>query len=145
MSRHKRHRGGQPGNQNARTHGFYAAKLSIEQIREFADILNKGCTEPTFAILRIKLGYILNHTPVNRRLLREFTGLLYKWLISQDNYDRETKAEIRQFVRDSKAAIISKNNTLPEPIVSPNGKTVNYCRNESSLNDKITEIFAGTK
>ena len=118
MPRIKRKRGGQPGNRNARKHGFYAANLSPQEISELWNILNQGGIEPELAILRMKLGFILRYAPGNHRLLREITGLLYKWYRSRYGFNREDKSVFRKFICDFKNAVRDKENNLPEPIVS---------------------------
>jgi hypothetical protein len=66
----------------------------------------------------MKIGFVLHRAPGNRRLLREVTGLLYKWCRANFNLDRcnrEDQAAVRQFIRDFKIAVINQNYTLPEP------------------------------
>ena len=93
MTRIKRKRGGQQGNQNARKHGFYSSTLNPEEICRFWNILNQERIHPEIAVLRIKLQSLVQQvesqrntfgiqpkcTPANRRVLREVSRLIVKW------------------------------------------------------------------
>ncbi len=94
-----RQRGGQPGNHNARKHGFYSAHLDPQEISEFWNILNNGASEPELVVLRLKMKHIYEYAPGNDRLLREAKRLLYKWFLANYDLSRHTQAEIRVFVR----------------------------------------------
>jgi uncharacterized protein YjcR len=59
MKKKKRNRGGQKGNQNARTHGFYASSLTPDETCRFLDILNHEYLDPDIAVLRIKIQGVL--------------------------------------------------------------------------------------
>ena len=64
----KRKRGGQPGNQNARKHGFYSGGLAAGQQAAFpAAIALKG-VDREIAILRLKIASVLASDPQNYRL-----------------------------------------------------------------------------
>ena len=51
----KKKRGGQKGNQNARTHGFYSSTLTPEEISQIWTLISQEHVSPDVAILRIKL------------------------------------------------------------------------------------------
>ena len=99
MPRIKRRRGGQPGNQNARKHGFYSPYLSREESRNLEKALAKGAADRKAAAISIKLKSALSHDPDNRRVVREACRLLYKMFDSQYNLSREEKTEFRRLVR----------------------------------------------
>ena len=84
----KRKRGGQKGNQNARKHGFYSGTLSLTEICEFWNITTLERVDPEIALLRLKLKSLLRHDPDNRRVLREASRLLAKWLRTKYRLDR---------------------------------------------------------
>jgi hypothetical protein len=122
MPRHKRPRGGQPGNQNARKHGIYSANLSLEELQALYNLINQEHLNPATAVLRLKLDFIRRHAPGNKRLMREVSGLLNKVCLSQFNLadlSRQDKAELKEFLRVSKAALFVNNtlgkSSLPEP------------------------------
>jgi uncharacterized protein YjcR len=55
MKQKRRNRGGQKGNRNARTHGFYASTLTPDETCRFLNIINQARLEPDVAVLRIKV------------------------------------------------------------------------------------------
>jgi len=141
MPRHKRRRGGQPGNQNARKHGFYASNLTREELAELWRRCNEQGTEPGLALLHMKLLFVLRHDPQDPRLLRELARLYNKWLYSKFGDSLEAKAEIREmtrgFIRSIKNGIIS----LPEQIEARPSKTDRKTPERMRLNEKTA---AGT-
>jgi hypothetical protein len=112
----KRHRGGQPGNQNARRHGFYSLYMSQEEISRLEQIVETEGIEKMVAIYRVKLSSALSHAPGNARLIRETVALLAKWYCSRYGLKGEDRTFIRQLIRN---ALVKQAN----------------CRNESSLED----------
>jgi hypothetical protein len=115
MGRHKRQRGGQPGNQNARKHGFYAVHLTPQEIAQFWNILNNGVDEPELVVLRIKTANLTKYAPGNPRMLRELRRLIYKWGISKYGYSRKTLSDFRTAIRMLFTPIEGKTNISPEP------------------------------
>src|SRR4030042_1423218 len=99
MGRHKRHRGGQPGNQNARKHGFYSLYMTRPEIRELLKILDREDIDRGISMLRIKLKSVLRLDPANRRVLREAVRLLYKWYIIENQFIGAEKTEFKKSVR----------------------------------------------
>ena len=55
MKKKKRNRGGQKGNQIARTHGFHASALAPGETCRFLNILNQERLYPDVAVLRLKV------------------------------------------------------------------------------------------
>jgi hypothetical protein len=122
----KRKRGGQPGNQNARKHGFYSDYFDPRQLRKFRKIIKQEGVSPQVAAIRIKLNSVLGSGTVNRRLLREARHLLVKYYVSEGNLSKEDRTEIRRFVR-----AIFKNAGTNQPQTKLI-KEMNKYRNESS-------------
>lgn len=96
----KRKRGGQPGNQNARKHGFYSAYMSLPEIGEFWQALNLGGDERELIAFRIKLSSALRWYPHNPRVLREASCLLSKWFRSKCRLAGAENTEIKKFIRN---------------------------------------------
>ncbi len=90
----KRHRGGQPGNQNARKHGFYSSSLNQAEICRFLNTVNLEGVKPEIAVLRLKLSSVLERNPGNRRVILEACKLLAGCYASKFNM---TPGEIRKF------------------------------------------------
>jgi hypothetical protein len=101
MSKLKRHRGGQPGNQNARKHGFFSASMSPEELCEFWKNLKTGDGAPReLVVLRTKVVAALNISPGNRRIINDASRLVAQWVISQDPHaSRREKAKVRKAIR----------------------------------------------
>src|SRR3972149_4573016 len=97
--RQERHRGGQPGNQNARRHGFYSKTLSPNEICRFWSIVNTQGVDPEIAALRIKLHSVLQTDPGNRRGLREGVKLLPKWVVARNRLDRKGARLVKREIR----------------------------------------------
>jgi hypothetical protein len=115
MPRNKRRRGGQPGNQNARKHGVYAVNLSPEDINELCTLINQGDVDPALAVIRMKFAFIAQQASSNRRLLREVSGRLHKWMFSHYTCSRRERTIFRKFVREFRESILNGAGSLPEP------------------------------
>jgi hypothetical protein len=76
----KRNRGGQPGNQNARKHGFYSRVLDDEQKRNLKYAASLKGIDEEIALLRVELISIVQHDPDNIRLISQAAGLLSRLL-----------------------------------------------------------------
>ena len=94
----KRQRGGQKGNQNARTHGFYAGRLSPAEICQFWNTINTEGIEPEIAALRVKLRSSLERDPGNRRVLREAAKLLARWYSSKYRLDKADSSTMKKLI-----------------------------------------------
>jgi len=71
----KRKPGGQPGNQNARTHGFYSKHLSPEDHRVLQAAAGVSGLDYEIALLRTKILSILAHDPDNPVLFLALSAL----------------------------------------------------------------------
>ncbi len=121
----KRRRGGQPGNQNARKHGFYSPYMSRPEISELNKILVTEGIEKTVAFYRLKLISALRREPGNRRLIREAAALLANWYCAQYGLYGEYKTLVKKFIRHALQAQAN-------------------CQNESYLDDIESPGNAGT-
>ncbi len=116
MGRKKRHRGGQPGNQNARKHGFYAGNLTQAELAELWRHCNENGTDPSDAILAKKMAFVLLHGPENKRLLRELARVINRWGYAKFGSHGQDGEDIRETTREIINAIRNKQFTLPEQI-----------------------------
>ncbi|MDE2802911.1 MAG: hypothetical protein OXK21_08520, partial [Chloroflexota bacterium] len=57
----RRKSGGQPGNQNARKHGFYAKFLTPEEQQDLQEAMELRGPAPEVAVLRVRLRALLNN------------------------------------------------------------------------------------
>ena len=74
MKKKRRNRGGQKGNQNARTHGFYASSLTPGETSRFLNILNQEQVERAYLKSIVNAG------------LQQASGTLPDPLYSRTNY-----------------------------------------------------------
>ena len=105
----KRKRGGQPGNQNARTHGFYSRFLDRKQSLEPGEVEKLDGVEQEIALVRQQILSVLRKDPDNmpvimlainsvRNLIREKTRL--------KKYERRNLGRaVRHILRDTMAVL----------------------------------------
>jgi hypothetical protein len=118
MPRHKRHRGGQPGNRNARKHGFYATKRTPEEIKKLVDVIKNDDKDPAFSALRLKVENAIADAPGNYRVLREGSSLLVKYLSSKHGVDGPGNTLIKRAFRNTLKAAAIGDLDLTERIAS---------------------------
>jgi hypothetical protein len=77
-------RGAPLGNQNARTHGFYAKKLSKKEQAALDDAAGINGVDNEIALLRVKIGSIIDSGQGNLRVLNAAISTLAKLLKLKD-------------------------------------------------------------
>ena len=100
MGRHKRHRGGQPGNQNARKHGLYSPYVNSAELKQLNKAVNKGM-DKQLAVIQIKIQSALVDKPADKRLYRQASDLLTNWFRSNYPCDETDVKELRSLTRNS--------------------------------------------
>ena len=128
MPHQKRHRGGQPGNQNARRHGFYSPCMSQPEVQELEQIIETEGIEKMVAVYRVKLSSALNLSPGNARLVREAAALLARWYCSRYGLNGEDKTFVKKLIRDA-----LKTQVNPQTNQAETTKTNVKSPNESKL------------
>ena len=112
MKQTKRKRGGQPGNQNGRTHGFYSSFLTPDEINQFCKIANTERVSLDIALLRIKLQCFVRKAPENRRVLNEVIRLMSRRFTAQYHLSRMERSRLKAVV----AVILEQaSGSLPVP------------------------------
>jgi hypothetical protein len=101
MKQTKRKRGGQKGNQNARTHGFYSSLLTPDQMSQLWNIVIKENVPPESAILRLKLQSMLSQSTANTRTLKEAVRLIVKWSAQKYHLNRAGRVHMRAFIESA--------------------------------------------
>jgi hypothetical protein len=95
----KRKKGAQPGNRNARKHGFYSKVLTPEQ----QDVLNLATRvtglDREVAILRLKIASILKNDPQNVELLARAAGSLAYLLRTRQRLMSSDRRDINDLYR----------------------------------------------
>jgi hypothetical protein len=72
----KRHRGGQPGNQNARKHGYYSSALTGSDKANLTQASQITGLDNEIALLRARLKAVVQRNPDNIRLISEAASTL---------------------------------------------------------------------
>jgi len=72
----ERKQGGQPGNQNARTHGFYSKVLVDSQKDDFEQAVLVDGLDEEIAMLRVKIKALLERDPDNMKLIGQAVKIL---------------------------------------------------------------------
>jgi uncharacterized protein YjcR len=101
MKQTKRKRGGQNGNQNARTHGFYSSLLTPDQMSQLWNIVIKENVPPESAIMRLKLQSMLSQNTANTRTLKEAVRLIVKWSAQKYHLNRAGRVHMRAFIESA--------------------------------------------
>jgi hypothetical protein len=131
----KRKSGGQKGNQNARKHGFYSRALSPDEIGEFWNIVNLERVDPEVALVRLKLKSLLQHDPLNRRVLRTASGLLAKWYRAKYGLGRPDGNNLKAVIRSILAQLPGASPSEP---VGPAAATADSDKtNRAYFNNRI--------
>jgi hypothetical protein len=99
LQRIKKMRGGQKGNQNARTHGFYSSALTPDEISRFWNLISQEHVDPEMAVLRIKLLSLVNHVP-RRRVLVQVAMLIVRWSAKKYRLNRSDRAYLKVVVEN---------------------------------------------
>ena len=94
----KRKRGGQQGNQNARTHGFYSGALNISEINALWDYVNRNGIAPEIAVLNVKLRSLLQSAPGNRRALGKAVRLLTAYYSAKYRLDKTDSLYLKKLI-----------------------------------------------
>jgi len=74
----KRKRGGQKGNHNARTHGFFSSALTPSQWDEYWHAVTSENLDPQSAFIRVKLRAVFLESPPSHRALVQAASILAK-------------------------------------------------------------------
>jgi hypothetical protein len=118
MGRHKRQSGGQPGNQNARKHGFYAANLTREELSGYWSLVKVHGLDPQMAILRAKVSRALALAPGNHRVIMEGSNQVAKLCQENMGIDKEDAVQVKKISRGIFAAAATGDMELTKRVAS---------------------------
>ncbi len=79
-------RGAQPGNQNARKHGFYSKHFTPEQIEQLENADDLKDLGPEINLLRVKLNTLLNDPTLSPDLILRTVHALARLMAVQRRY-----------------------------------------------------------
>jgi hypothetical protein len=93
-----RRRGGQPGNQNARKHGFYSRVLSKAEQLEVAEAEGIEGLDGEIAVLRFKLRKLLEKHPDRIDLQMQAAGTLAMLIHTRYKITPEEKKNLKEAI-----------------------------------------------
>ena len=122
LTRVKKKRGGQKGNQNARTHGFYSSTLTPEEISQIWALISQEHVSPDMAVLRVKLMSMVHQCPVDHRVLKEVVKIIVQWYAKKHNLGRADRAVLQAAVAEvfEQSSGISLNNNAQKLLLLEN-------------------------
>jgi hypothetical protein len=92
----KRKSGGQPGNQNARKHGFYSQNLTEEEKLELESASDMDGLDQEMAILRVKFRALLTSSGMNFPLMIKIAEALARLYNAKNNNRRNDSTKIKE-------------------------------------------------
>ena len=98
MKPEKRKPGGQPGNRNARKHGFYSGTLSEDELAALWKAVNVEHVDPDVAIIRLKLNSFVQKEAGNPNVLIEAARLVARWGRGKYGLSRKGTTSLRLVV-----------------------------------------------
>ena len=96
----KRKRGGQPGNQNARTHGFYSKELDETEKVEYLLAVKVVGLDSEIALLRVKIQSLITHDSENIRLINQAANTLAHLLSAKHNITNNDEESLQAAFRN---------------------------------------------
>jgi len=94
----RRKRGGQPDNQNARKHGFYANVLDEAERLDFELATGVEGIDDEIALLRVKIKSVLETDPGNVKLIMQATNTLAKLVKTRYNMTKEQRKGLKEAI-----------------------------------------------
>lgn len=96
MAKSKKGEGGQPGNQNARTHGFYSHYLSDFSKDDIQRVAEMEGLEAEIAFVRLKLADLIENSPDNSAIQFEAVRALAYLVKTQYQVTEEQGKPLRE-------------------------------------------------
>lgn len=96
----KRTKGGQNGNQNARTHGFYSRILDEAQQVDFDIAEDVDGLDSEIALLRVKIKALIQRDPENLQLIMAATNTLARLLRTRYNLEKSQGKGIKEAIQN---------------------------------------------
>ena len=95
-SEETKRRGAPPGNQNARTHGFYSKVLDEKEQLDFAQATEVEGLDAEIALLRVKIKSLVARDPENLKLISQVTNALSRLVITKYNIGKTDKQGLKE-------------------------------------------------
>jgi hypothetical protein len=95
----QRKSGGQPGNQNARKHGFYSHALKKDEKSALKGAEDLDGLDQEIAVLRIKFRSLISEDQVNLRLINQTAETLAKLCHIKSIFYRSDSSKVKDAIR----------------------------------------------
>ena len=110
----KRKVGAPPGNQNARTHGFYSKVLTEQERLSLAQAVDVDGLDSEIALLRVKIKSLVENDPENLDLIVRAVNTLTKMVSTRTAIDLRSRGEKQEQVSLKQAVLdVLKDVALP--------------------------------
>ena len=88
--------GGQPGNQNARIHGYYSKVLDEDETKYYRQAAKFVGLDAVIVLLRVKLKSLIAHDPQNLKLISQAANSLARMVLTQYSISKPDKEVDKQ-------------------------------------------------
>ena len=96
----KKKRGALPGNQLARTHGFYSKVLDEAERADYKRATEVEGIDAEIALMRVKLKSIVSRDPENLKLITHVVNALARLIITKFNINKSDKKGLTEAVEN---------------------------------------------
>jgi len=117
MEEEKRKRGAQPGNRNAKTHGFYSKKLDETEKAEHRLAVKVEGLDYEIALMRVKLQSLIVHDPANIKLITQAANTLTRLITAKHTISQNDGKSKQAALENIRNNVISSINIDVEAIL----------------------------
>ena len=93
-------RGAPPGNQYARTHGFYSPVMTEEECLNFIQATEVQGLDSEIALLRVKIQSLVARDPDNLKLITQVTNALCRLIMTKYNISKNDKKGLMEAIEN---------------------------------------------
>jgi hypothetical protein len=93
-------RGAPPGNQYARTHGFYSPVMTEEERLNFIQATEVQGLDSEIALLRVKIQSLVARDPENLKLITQVTNALCRLIMTKYNISKNDKQGLKEAIEN---------------------------------------------
>jgi len=94
--------GGQQGNQNARTHGYYSKVLDEQEKQYYRQAAKFDGLDAEIILLRVKLKSLIDHDPQNLKLISQAANSLARMVLTQYNITKPDKEVLKEQIKQQR-------------------------------------------
>jgi hypothetical protein len=91
-------RGFLPGNQYARTHGFYSKNLDEMEQLDYQHAIEVEGLDAEIAMMRVKIKSVMEKDPENLKLINQAMNILTRLVIAKYNISKDDKPGIEETI-----------------------------------------------